>query len=145
MGIFIKKLSINNFKCFEKQDIDFNVPDNTNEGSGLNILVGENGNGKTTVLEAINYLTQSPYTTENKLKINDFNDWEYPIKIIAETEPFNCKSSIAFYSKYIFESTGLQFEVKSRDTKAVNKLLSPLFQIHNSFLTSGNYKKDDGF
>lgn len=144
MGIFIKKLSINNFKCFESENIEFNVPDNVNEGSGLNILIGENGNGKTTVLEAINYLTQSSYTTENKLKINDFNDWENSIEINGETEPFNCKSSIAFYSKYSFEATGFKFIAQSRDKKAANKLLSPLFQIHNYFITQGNYLKDDG-
>lgn len=144
MGIFIKKLTIKNFKCFESKSFDFNAPDSTNEGSGLNILVGENGNGKTTVLEAINYLTLNSYSAENKLKINDFNDWEEPITVTAETEKFSCKSSIDFYSKWSFESSGVEFIAKNRDTKAANKLLSSPFQINNNFLTVGNYIKPDG-
>lgn len=144
MGIFIKKLIIDNFRCFDQQNINFNVPDHTNEGSGLNILIGENGNGKTTVLEALNYLTQNTYSTENKLKVNDFNDWEKPIVITGETDPFTCKPSIEFYSKWSFESQGFQFTAKNRDMKAAGKLLSSLFQVNNNFLTAGAYKKPDG-
>lgn len=143
-GIFIKKLIIQNLKCFEAKDFEFSVPDSRNEGSGLNILVGENGNGKTTVLEAINYLTQNSYSTENKLKINDFNDWEEPIVVSAETDTFTCKSSIEFYSAWSFEARGLQFTAKSRESKSAGKLLSSLFQVNNSFVVSEHYIKGDG-
>jgi len=56
--MYIKSLNINNFRCFQEdsEPITFNVPDGDNTGSGLNILVGENGTGKTTILEAISYL-----------------------------------------------------------------------------------------
>ena len=48
--MFIKKITIKNFRLFPS-DKDFeidniNTPDGTNEGSGLNVFVGENGSGK---------------------------------------------------------------------------------------------------
>lgn len=48
--MFIKKIQIENFKCFENETLDdLSVP--TGErGSGLNILIGENNSGKTAIL-----------------------------------------------------------------------------------------------
>lgn len=136
-NIYIKKLFIENYKCFENKSIDFGVP-NGEKGSGLNILIGENGNGKTTILEAINYLTQNTYSSENKLKINDFKDYEKQILIKGETEEFNCKMP---YQGNYFECNGFEFIVKSRDRKAPGKLLSSPFQINNYFLNkTENYK-----
>ena len=43
--MFIKKVMIRNFKCFEKFDIDFN--------DNINIIVGNNNEGKSTIFEAI--------------------------------------------------------------------------------------------
>ncbi len=73
--MFIKSIIIKNLKCFaeDSEAIEFNVPDGKTEGSGLNIFVGENGTGKTATLEAINYLTESHFSIQNKLKIFDFH------------------------------------------------------------------------
>jgi len=142
--IFIKKLTIQNYKCFENEPIDFHVPDGINEGSGLNILIGENGNGKTAVLESINYLTSSSFSTENKLSINDFYDYQKEIVFRAETNIFECKSTIDFYKDWTFQSNGLEFSAKSRDSKARGKLLSSPFEIHNYFQLAGKYIKKDG-
>jgi recombinational DNA repair ATPase RecF len=84
MAIFVKKLSIQGYKCFENEPVSFSIPDG-NRGSGLNILIGENGNGKTTVLEAVNYLTLNSFSAENRLNINDFRDYKKEIVIEAET------------------------------------------------------------
>ena len=43
--VYLKKLNLKNFKCFEKLDIDFH--------KRLTVLVGVNGAGKTSILEAI--------------------------------------------------------------------------------------------
>ena len=44
--MFIKELHIKNYKCFKDKTFkDLAVP-NREKGSGLNILIGENGNGK---------------------------------------------------------------------------------------------------
>lgn len=43
--MYLEKLKLHNFRCYEKLEIDFNRQ--------LTVLVGKNGSGKTTVLEAI--------------------------------------------------------------------------------------------
>jgi len=55
--MFIKSIAIQNYKCFGKKttNISFKTPDGSNPGSGLNILVGENNSGKSTVFEAIDF------------------------------------------------------------------------------------------
>lgn len=53
--MFIKSLIIKNLKCFKDKTFENLAIPNGAKGSGLNILIGENGNGKTTLLEAINY------------------------------------------------------------------------------------------
>lgn len=43
--MYLEKISLKNFKCFEKLDIDFH--------KNLTVIVGVNGAGKTSILEAI--------------------------------------------------------------------------------------------
>jgi DNA repair exonuclease SbcCD ATPase subunit len=54
--MFIKKIEIKNFRIFPS-DKNFEIDNikipNGNLGSGLTVLVGENGCGKTTILEAL--------------------------------------------------------------------------------------------
>lgn len=53
--MFIKNLKIKNFKCFVgEQEMDFSYP--TSILSGLNIFIGENNTGKSTVFEAIDFI-----------------------------------------------------------------------------------------
>ncbi len=138
-NIFFKKLIISNFKCFIDEHLEFNIPDGENEGSGLNIFIGENGNGKTAVLEAINYLTQSRYATENKLKISDFNNFEKDILIKGETKEFKCKMP---YPGNYFECRGVEFGAKNRERKSPGRLLSSPFQIKNYFININNTYKN---
>jgi len=145
MAIFINKLTIQNYKCFEKEPIEFSTP-NGSRGSGLNILIGENGNGKTSILEAINYLTLNSFSAENKLSINDFLDFKKEITIEAKTNEFSCSSSIDVYkfNSWSFKASGAEFSAKSRETKERGSLLSSPFQIKNCFVSEKNYIKKDG-
>jgi len=43
--MYLKKLKIKNMKCFDEKEFDFS--------SNFNVLIGDNGNGKTTILDAI--------------------------------------------------------------------------------------------
>jgi len=74
--MFIKKITIKNFRLFPPEkdfEIDnINTPDGTNEGSGLNVFVGENGSGKTALLDAF-ALPILEYKTE-KFGVESFND-----------------------------------------------------------------------
>jgi len=55
--MFIKKVTIQNFRLFKSEELfeidNLNIPDGTIEGSGLSLFVGENGCGKTSLLEAL--------------------------------------------------------------------------------------------
>lgn len=142
--MFIKKLHIQNFKCFATKSIHNLAIPNGQKGSGLNILIGENGNGKTTLLEAINYLTLNSFSVENKLSINDFSNYKEEIKIVADIDEFRCKSSIAFYNSYHFIANGIEFFAKSRKRKERNKLLSSAFETHSYFKIKSKYKDSEG-
>ena len=50
---------VENFKGYNgKQSIDFNTPDGVTEGSGLNIFVGENNSGKSTIFECLEFIKE---------------------------------------------------------------------------------------
>ena len=97
--MFVNQLQIKNFKCFQDKTFENLVVPNGEKGSGLNILIGENGNGKTTLLEAINYLTLNSFSVQNKLNISDFQDFKHPIEIIADTDKYECNSSVEYWVK----------------------------------------------
>ena len=56
--MFIKSICLSNFKGFigDNHRINFKTPDGTTPGSGLNIFIGENNSGKSSIFEAINFL-----------------------------------------------------------------------------------------
>lgn len=70
--MFIKKITIKNFKCFEKETIELAIPSNDN--NGLNIFVGENNSGKSTVFDALLKfaLDKSILEEEKRNKNNQF-------------------------------------------------------------------------
>ncbi|HEI6964665.1 TPA: ATP-binding protein [Yersinia enterocolitica] len=58
--MFIKSMVIENFKGYQgTHNINFNIPDGVTDGSGLNIFVGENNSGKSTVFEALDFIKDS--------------------------------------------------------------------------------------
>lgn len=81
----IKTLSISGLRGFgNEQKIEFSIPDGKTEGSGLNIIVGPNGSGKTTIVEAIRAFdgTSSPSFSEGRR--NDRTKKVINIKLIDE-------------------------------------------------------------
>jgi len=80
--MFIKSLSLENLKGYHGlHSLDFNIPDGTTDGSGLNIFVGENNSGKSTIFEALDFIKDStkkdPSSLINKsdpsVDLNDFS------------------------------------------------------------------------
>lgn len=55
-------MQITNFRCFQSntEPLNFMIPDGETLGSGLNILVGENNTGKSTVFEALDFIRNGP-------------------------------------------------------------------------------------
>jgi len=117
--MFIKKITIKNFRLFPS-DKDFeidniNTPDGTNEGSGLNVFVGENGSGKTALLDAF-ALPILEYKTEN-FGVDNFNDTSKKIEInIYSKEEFEVDGTMP---KGSFKANGFSFEagVRSKESK----------------------------
>ena len=56
--MFIKSINLSYFKGFssDNNELTFKIPNGQNVGSGLNIFIGENNTGKSTIFEAINFL-----------------------------------------------------------------------------------------
>lgn len=61
--MYISGAIIKNFRCFKNLELSFET---------LNILIGENGCGKTAVLEALNYAF-SPSFLASRIDEQDFN------------------------------------------------------------------------
>ncbi len=142
--MFIKKISIKNFRIFSAKEVfeldDLNVPDSKNEGSGVNLFVGENGCGKSSLLEAFS-LPLLSYKAEG-FSLKDFSD------------PFQ-KANICVYSKEDFEyngtmpnakynGKGFAFEagVRSRNTKSY--LSSIVVNDQKYIRADGTNKPKDG-
>lgn len=79
--MFIHSIKLQNFKCFNDTETVFCIPDGTNDGSGLNIFVGENNSGKSSLMEALHFV-------RNKAK--------KPIKRIGATEDDNYFVEVCF-------------------------------------------------
>lgn len=120
--MFISNLIVKNYKLFndEFKITNFNVPDNINDGTGLTTIVGENGCGKTTILDAI-ACSLLEYKAES-FGISDMNDSNKETEIIIETnDAFNVKS---VFPNSSFDAKGFKFIGKTREKSNQNKLLS---------------------
>lgn len=68
----LQHIHLENFRCFEHYDIDFT--------SGVNLLIGDNGSGKTSIIKAVILALNSFFkgfsdenTTCTGIGIDDFN------------------------------------------------------------------------
>lgn len=109
--MFVKNIGITNYKLFKDSfSIDFNVPDNSTIGSGLTVLCGENGNGKSSILESIALVTQD-YRSE-KFAIEDINNLSEKVIInLMTSQDFEVKSVLP---RRIFRAGGFSFVANKR-------------------------------
>ncbi|HBB76527.1 MAG: hypothetical protein A2186_00745 [Candidatus Levybacteria bacterium RIFOXYA1_FULL_41_10] len=140
--MFIKSLKIKNFRLFSPEKYfeieDINTPDNINEGSGLNVFVGENGSGKTALLDAL-ALPLLEYKTES-VSISDFNDPKNDILIeLYAKANFEVTKTITGS----FKAHGFSFKanIRARDFKAY---LSSMIILDRRFIQADgeNIKED---
>ena len=122
--MFLKKISIINYKLFNKEfNLDnFNIPDGTNKGTGLTMIVGENGCGKTTILDSI-AISMLDYKAE-AFNIYDFNDISKEVNInFYANEEFDVKGTMPNSD---FKAIGFNFNAKLRNRTQKNYLLNPI-------------------
>lgn len=139
----LKTITIKNFRGIDHiEKLEFDR---------FNILVGDNGTSKTTLLEAINYCI-SPGYVMRRIKHTDFhNGCDEPIEIIACFED-TFEASIDYNSENVnFHAIGLELNVKKRERKAHKKLFSEPVTISHVVIpqisqASSGYKieKEDG-
>lgn len=98
--MYIEKLTLKNYRNYEKAEFNFN--------SGINILVGDNGQGKTNCAEAIFYLCTgySPKATRDKQLIKDGE----------ESFNINCNA----ISRYGTVSVDISYNTKTEKSIKVN-------------------------
>jgi AAA15 family ATPase/GTPase len=120
--MFIKSIKIENYKVFHEQfelkAEHIAIPDGTSPGSGLTVLVGENGIGKTSILEAISLPLMS-YKAES-LTIGDFGNIQNSVEVTLNADkPFSVKKAMSG----VFDSIGFKFVAKLRSQNSLRYLV----------------------
>lgn len=113
--MFIKSIDITNYKLFKDTfSVDFNIPDGETKGSGIAIFCGENGNGKSSILESIALATQD-YRSEN-FSIEYINDLTKDTEIKIHTTDFEVTTVLPNSKK--FNANGFYFKANKRKRPA---------------------------
>ncbi|WP_127402941.1 ATP-dependent nuclease [Neisseria meningitidis] len=87
--MFIKSICLSNFKGFigDNHQIKFKIPDGATAGSGLDIFIGENNSGKSSIFEAINFLRNG---------IKEDEAYRIKSKLADDTQPNDACVELAF-------------------------------------------------
>jgi len=131
--MFIKTLQIKNFKCFDNgsNPFDFNIPDGQTIGSGLNIFVGENNSGKSTIFEGIDFLRDNTSKDLKDIKNKkSSSDDEMSVEIVFTgkitdvIENFSQDNKKEVFKKYVYKNEGSEDEYfkllrSSKNIKAI--------------------------
>jgi len=127
--MILKKLTLKNYRRFKELNIDFE--------ENINVFIGKNGSGKTTIFEAILYAlfgTQMVRTAKEDIKA-DFADQDHKCKVCLtfelEDEQYKIERIIkgknSITSAYIYSSKRGDNPVAERESgvnEFVQKLLS---------------------
>lgn len=119
--MFIRSIEIENYRIFQNFRLTsehIGVPDGSSLGSGLTVLVGENGVGKTSLLEAM-ALPLMSYKADG-LTLNDFHGIQNNIEVaLTANEQFVVKKTI----RGNFNATGFKFTAKLRSQNSLRYLV----------------------
>lgn len=123
--MFVKKLTLKNFRNYEKEEFEFS--------DGLNIIVGQNAQGKTNAVEAVFLLATgySPKVKRDKQVIR-YGEKESVIFANAETNYGEISAQIEYFS-----DANKKITVNGQETKKVSELLGNLFAV---FFNPGELK-----
>ncbi len=143
--MFIKKIIIRNFRIFKNENVfqidSLNIPDNT-EGSGLTLFVGENGCGKTSLLDAFS-LPLLSYKADN-FSLDDFFDPKEKTHIqVFSEQNFDFKGTIP-NQKRPYKGKGFVFEAGIRARENRSYLSSIVVNDQKYIRADGETKPEDG-
>lgn len=117
--MFINKITIQNFKSFKYEVVNFFTP---KDGNGLNIFVGENNSGKSTLFEAVDFLRNGPKITLEDLKNKGSENKEMFVEIefVGNIKDLVEKFSIKKLDEYIDGSDNECRIISRRSDKIYN-------------------------
>lgn len=143
--MFIKKITIQNFRLFKDEKVfeidNLNIPDNT-EGSGLTLFVGENGCGKTSLLDAFS-LPLLSYKADS-FSLDDFSNpnEKTNIQVFSEKD-FDFKGTMP-NQKNPYKGKGFVFEAGIRSRENKSYLSSIVVSDQRYIRADGETKPEDG-
>lgn len=123
----IKNVSIRNFRGIKELEAPV-------EFGALNFFIGDNGTGKTSLLEAVNFCLSSGYVA-SRLDVNDFyNGGDEPIEIVVEFQSaLTVKLPDGFTSQDI-ACDKVSLTAKKRERAAPGKAFSDLVTTSHHFV-----------
>lgn len=129
----IDKIQIENFKNFEKLEVEFE--------KGVNLFVGSNGSGKTSILEAINVALGGFFSLQEQ-KMQRMIDISEARMVLVNGELTTMpKTSITAFSELIYKSWTRNFNSKTKNNDV--KFVKPAGEYGNKILEGfyeTNYK-----
>jgi AAA15 family ATPase/GTPase len=138
--MFISKIHISNYRLFSKDNnfsiSKINTPDGSNAGSGLNVFVGENASGKTSLLEAF-ALPMLEFKSDS-FSLDDMSDpnEKVEIKIFSDKE-FGVDGTMP---NSTFKAKGFEFKAGKR-AKDSKTYLSSMIVTDQLFIKSDSAAK----
>lgn len=123
--MYLEKLKLHNFRCYEKLEIDFNRQ--------LTVLVGKNGSGKTTVLEAIAIALGTWFVGFNIVNAKGINkrtdplrkayqigatddvQTQFPVEIEAWGKIEESKDQILHWKRELYTPTGTMTTIDAKE------------------------------
>lgn len=128
--MFLRTLHVKNFKAIVDETIDFQVPDAKTNGGGLNILVGPNNSGKSSLFEALEFLRNSTKKDLNQIvnKKAFLADQEMFVEVIfsgnitSVVEGFSQKNKKDLLKKYIYTEDGQEYLKLKRGSSDLKEL-----------------------
>lgn len=128
LTMYISEISISNFKSYgkNKEVLRFSTP-NGEISSGLNILVGENNTGKSTLFEAIDFLRNGTRKSTETIENRNSNapalvEITFQGNIEEIIDGFSQENKKTAFKKYIYERESETYIKLSRSTSDVKTI-----------------------
>jgi len=127
--MYIKELNAAYFKSIGNnlETLSFGIP-NGQPGSGLNILLGENNTGKSTIFEAFDFLRNKPSKPKSSIVNKSYPDEDAIVEIVFRgdvdsiIEQFSPDNKKAVFRQRVYEIEGVEHLKLQRSTADKNPI-----------------------